>query len=80
MFALDYEGLRAWITLGPSVSQTPASFEAPALKTGSDRVTYDVRMLVDKTAKRLDSRNGDRLVMTFIQAPGDLVEIPSQGE
>lgn len=45
---------------------TPASLEAPALKTGSDRITYHIRMLVDKTAKCNDPLHGGRLVMAFI--------------
>lgn len=53
---------------------------APALKAGSDHVTHGIRVLVDKTVKRLDPLYGDRLVLTFIQAPDDLVEVPPYGE
>lgn len=79
-FTLGYFDGRAWIILRPSTSHTPPSVEAPALKTSSDCITHDIRMLVDKTAKRINPLHGDRLVMPFIQSPGNLVQVSTKGK
>lgn len=42
------------------------SFEAPALKIGPNRVTYDFGVLIDQAAKRLDMFQGERLGTPFV--------------
>lgn len=42
------------------------SFDAPALKIGPDRVTYDFGVLINQAAKRLDVFQGERLGTPFV--------------